>query len=216
MEDGEKTIGEKDVPGRTIELIATILMSIAIAFSAFCAYEATRWSGVQATSFAEASSARIESTKASATAWQQLSYDASTLLNLSEAYLKGEEELVTTLSGRFLREEFRPYVEEWAALDPLENPEAPDTPFELPDFKNAEQDRSAELEQQASEKFTEATNANQNGDDYIMATVFFALVLFFAGISTKLDYRSIQKLVLLLATIGLLAGLLRMISLPFH
>jgi len=49
-----------------------------------------------------------------------------------------------------------------------------------------------------------------------MATVFFALVLFFAGISTKLDYIFLQRAVLLFAMIGLVVGLVRMFTLPFH
>lgn len=216
MKDEETLRQRMREPEPRIELIATVLMSIAIALSAYCAYEATRWSGVQSIDFATASTYRVESTKAASTANQQQSYDASTLLNLSEAYIQGETAVVTELGERFIREEFRPFVEQWVALDPLNNPDAPETPFELPGFVNREQERSKQLDQEAAIKFQEAQEANQNGDDYVMATVFFALVLFFAGISTKLDYIFLQRLVLIFGTIGLLMGFVRMLTLPFH
>lgn len=199
-----------------IELVATFLMSIAIVLSAYCAYEATRWSGVQALAYASANTARVESSKASSEAWQQLSYDASTLLNLTEADIMGETIVVTELSSHFIRKEFQPYVDEWMTLQPLTNPAAPSTPFDLPDFVNEEQERSKELEEEATIKIQEAQDANQNGDDYVLATVFFALVLFFAGISTKLDYVNLQRMVLVFAMIGLGIGFLRMLTLPFH
>lgn len=199
-----------------IELVATFLMSIAIVLSAYCAYEATRWSGVQALAYASANTARVESSKASSEAWQQLSYDASTLLNLTEADVLGETIVVSELSSHFIRKEFQPYVDEWMALQPLTNPAAPSTPFDLPNFVNEEQERSKVLEEEASIKIQEAQDANQNGDDYVLATVFFALVLFFAGISTKLDYVNLQKMVLIFAVIGLGIGFFRMLTLPFH
>lgn len=203
-------------PAHRIDLIATILMSIAIVSSAYCAYEATRWSGVQAISFAQASTARIESSKASNTGWQQVSYDASSLLTLAEAYVLGETDVVDELGERFIRDDFLPFVEEWIALDPLNNPEAAATPFELADYKNEELLRSEALDVEAEGYVQEAREANQNGDNYIMTTVFFALVLFFAGISIKLDFRLLQWVVLVLASVGLIAGFIRILSLPYY
>lgn len=46
------------------EIAAAILLSIATVLTAWCAYQATRWSGVQSIRYAEASAARVESTRA--------------------------------------------------------------------------------------------------------------------------------------------------------
>jgi hypothetical protein len=86
----------------------------------------------------------------------------------------------------------------------------------LPNFTNDSLERSKTLDEEASAKFKVATDANQTGDDYILSTVYFALVLFFAGVSTKLDYRLPQRLVLVFAVAGLLFGFGRMLTLPFH
>ena len=214
----DMTIGERfRDPSRRIELVATILMSVAVVCSAYCAWQATRWGGVQATAFAEASSMRLESSKAMSTGVQQTAYDASTLLQLAVfAYSEGGTRTVTEFSERFMREEFKPFVDEWLAFEPFKNPEAPKTPFELEDFKNAEIESARGLEEKASASFEEAKAANQTGDDYILATVYFATVLFFAGVSTKLDERVLVWAILVLATAGLGFGFSRMLTLPFH
>ena len=202
-------------PARRLELIATILMSIAVVSSAYCAWQATRWGGVQAVAFAEASTARVESSKALSTGVQQSAYDASTLLELTLAYTRGETQVVADLKDRFMREEFAAHVDDWLATKPFENPDAPRTPFDLETYSNANMDLSADLEEQAAAKFEEAKAANQTGDDYILATVYFATVLFFSGVSTKLDQRPLQWFVILLAAGGLAFGFSRALSLPF-
>ncbi len=203
-------------PAHRIDLIATFMMSVAIVFTAFCAYQSTRWGGVQSISFAKATTARIESSKASNAGWQQVAYDASSLLSLAEAYVRGEDEIVDALGERFIRDEFLPFVEEWIDLDPLNNPDAAATPFDLDDYRNEKLLLSEELENEAEGYIKEARDANETSDNYIMATVFFALVMFFAGISTKIEFRMLQWVILVFAGIGLIAGLLRILSLPYY
>jgi hypothetical protein len=203
-------------PERRVELIATILMSVAVVCTAYCAWQATRWGGVQAVAFAEASTARVESSKALAKGTQEMAYDASTLLQLTtQAYNEGTPEAALDFADRFMRDEFKAYVDEWLAMEPFINDDAPATPFDLPDFANSELQRAESLEEDAAAKFDEAKSANQTGDDYILATVFFAVVLFFCGIAPKLDQRPLQWMVLVLAFAGLGTGLARALTLPF-
>ena len=203
-------------PERRVELVATLMMSIAVVGTAYCAWQATRWSGVQAVAFAEASSTRVESGKAQSTGMQQSAYDASTLLQLTTlAYTEGDTATALEYAERFMRDEFKVYLDEWLALKPFQNANVAATPFDLPDYENAELKRAEELEAEAAVKFETAKAANQTGDDYILATVFFAVVLFFSGIAPKLDQRPSQIMVLFLAVIGLGAGIWRAVTLPF-
>ncbi len=213
--DGSLSARLRD-PERRVELIATILMSIAVVASAYCAWQATRWGGVQAVAFADAAAARVESSKAMARGTQQAAYDASSLLQLLVAYSEGDEEGALKLKEHFLREEFAVYVDEWLAMKPFDNPDAPRTPFDLEDYSNAEIERSERLLEVASKKSDEAKDANQTGDDYILATVYFATVLFFSGVATKFSQRPLQWFVLVLATGGLMFGFYRALALPFH
>ena len=76
-------------------------------------------------------------------------------------------------------------MEAWKATDPDNNPDAPSTPFEMADYVNANREKSRDLEAEAQEKLDEARDAISISDFYVMLTVLFASVLFFAGICTK-------------------------------
>jgi hypothetical protein len=171
---------------------------------------------VQATAFATASTSRIESQKAANAAYAQLAYDASTFASLGVAYAQDNPERLELLRERTIRDEFRPYLDEWIALEPLKNPDVPKTPFDLPSFQNENLVLSQQLTEKAEASFEEATNANQTGDDYVLATVFFAGVLFFAGIVGKFESLGVRYALLALGTIWLLTGAVRALTLPFH
>jgi peptidoglycan/LPS O-acetylase OafA/YrhL len=54
--------------------------------------------------------------------------------------------------------------------------------------------------------YEEGTEAKSNSDRYILATVFMAAVLFFAGISLRLEWRPLRIAVLGMACVALVAG----------
>lgn len=199
-----------------LEIIAAFLMSVAVVGSAYCAYQATRWSGVQATAFAEASTARIESLRAHSIGVQQQAYDASTTLQLILAYSDGATETALALKERFIREEFVVFVDEWLELEPFQTDGAPKSPFELEGYQNEKVVEAEELSDEAGESFQIALDANQTGDDYILTTVFFATVLFFTGIATKFRNVWIKASLIVLASAGLAFALVTVSGLPFH
>lgn len=203
-----------------LDVLAALVMSAAVVLSAFSAWQATRWSGVQATAFAQASSARTQSVSELGTANAQIAYDAITFAEFAIEFrgaLSDPELLAEALevADRLVRDEFRVALDAWIALA-QNDPDAPRTPFDLPEYTNARQEEAGRLQGEAEESFEEAKDANQNGDDYVLATVFFASVLFFAGISTKFVDLRIQGAMLAFAAIALSGGVLRIATLPFH
>jgi hypothetical protein len=102
----------------------------------------------------------------------------------------GYEPDPNTLSGfiatRF-REEFRPAFDAWLTSRPLSNPDAFGTPFEHPEYSNASEQQSLQLAVEAEQHTLDARAANDRGDNYVLLTVLFAIALFFAGVSGKLD-----------------------------
>jgi hypothetical protein len=199
---------------RWIDLASAVLLAVAVVFSAFSAWQATLWGGVQATSYAEASSKRLQSNAALTTALTEISYDATSFALGAAEYFRGDEEAVQFFVERLFREEFKPAVEVWLATEPLKNPEAPKTPFLLPEYKNANQEKSERLQEEAEAKFEEGKDANKNGDDYILATVLFASVLFFAGITTKFKSPRVRVFSLVVAVAAFAGGMIWMGSLP--
>lgn len=199
---------------RWIDLASAVLLSVAVVVSAFSAWQATLWGGVQATSYAEASSLRLQSNAALTTALTEISYDATSFAMGAAQYFGGDEEAVKFFTERLFREEFEPAVEAWLAEKPLQNPEAAKTPFQLPEYKNAHLEESEQLTKEAEAKFDEGKEANKNGDDYILATVLFASVLFFAGVTTKFKSPRVRVLSLIVAVAVFAGGMTWVVTLP--
>lgn len=178
-----------------LELLATILLAIAAVATAWSSYQSARWSGIQAIEFSVSNSKRVESTRASNQAGQLSQVDALSYTQWVNAYAEGDQLLSNFYLRRF-RPEFKPAVLAWIRARPLENPDAPPTPFSMPEYRSAKQEEADRLLDEAETATASARQANQRSDNYVLAVVLFAASLFFAGISTKVG-RQRQRIALL-------------------
>lgn len=218
-EDGSGTEPSQSNMSRAlhnVDVVAAIILAIATVATAWCAYQSTRWSGVQATSFSQASAARIESGREFNRAYQILSIDADLFTDWVAAYADGNTDLLTFYETNLIRPAFMPYLEEWVASRPLENASALPNPIVNEQYRQELLAESTRLRLEAESKFVKATDANQTGDNYVLATVMFASVLFFAGISNKFERIKIQAALVMLAVVVLLFGFAQIGSLPIH
>lgn len=199
-----------------LEVWAAVLLAAATVATAYSAYESTRWSGVQATAFTEAGAARTESAKARSDAFSLVSIDANLFAQYAVAFTEGNSRLERILEQRFFREEFVPAFEAWLAEKPGENPDAAKNPFQSPEYRLASLEESERLEEKASAKFEEGTDANQTSDDYVLSTIFFAAVLFFAGIASKFQSNRIAIFLLGFGSLAFGVGIVRLATLPFY
>lgn len=199
-----------------IELWSALLLAAATVATAYSAYEATRWGGVQATSFTEAGTARTESAKAESDGFTLVAIDANIFTEYAVAFSQDNERLMEILRKRFFRAEFKPAFRSWLKEHPLTNPDAAKLPFQLPEYEVAKLEEADRLSEEASGLFEEGREANQTSDDYVLATIFFAAVLFFAGLATKFTTDRIAIAALGFGTIMFLSGLVRLATLPFH
>jgi hypothetical protein len=103
----------------------------------------------------------------------------------ADAYASGNALLRDFYFERF-RPEFKPAVVAWIATRPLKNPQAPLTPFAMPQYTSQARDDAARLEKQADEWAATARRNVQRSTNYVLGVVLFAAALFFAGMSTKL------------------------------
>jgi len=198
---------------RRFELVATIILAVATLTTAWSGYQSVRWNGVQAQNYLQASSARVESTKASTRAGQLSLYDSQNFTQWLNAYAVGNTQLATLFEKRF-RAEFRPAFDAWMATDPLHNANAPSGPLTMPQYVLADSQRATDLEAEATALFNEGNDANEWGDQYVLNTVFLASALFLAGISERFSWRVLRAAVLMLATSLLVLGLFNVIRLP--
>lgn len=200
--------------GTLIDFLSALLLSAAVVLSAFSAWQASLWGGDQATLFAEASTVRLESNREMAIALTRLSYDAGTFADAATALTDGNQEALDLFTERLFRDQFKVFVDEWLELDPLNDPNAPKTPFELDGFTESYFAEPTRLDEVANDKFEAGKEANENNDNYVLATVLFASVLFFAGISTKFKSPRIRVLSIGIAAIALTLSAVWILTLP--
>jgi hypothetical protein len=178
-----------------IEIVATVLLALATVATAWSGYQASRWNGESAKAFSRGNAARVESTRASGLANSQTQIDVATFTQWVNAYALSQTELADFYFARF-REEFRPAVDAWVATRPLRNPDAPLTPFAMPEYQLAAREEAERLEAEAEELAAKARTNVQRATNYVLGVVLFASALFFAGMSTKLRTRRLRVVLL--------------------
>ncbi|WCB95162.1 hypothetical protein DSM104299_03905 [Baekduia alba] len=211
---------EKEEPSGTVsrverrfELGAVLLLSLTTLATAWSGYQAARWSGEQSQHYARASTIRIKAQQ-QATAAGQLRVDDLLYFNgWLDAREAGDAPLAKIYERRF-RPQFVPAFRAWIAQKPFTNPNAVPGPLSMPEYRPPELAISKRLDAQADALYDEGTAAKTNDDRYILSTVFFAAVLFFAGISLRLEWRPLRGFVLGMASVLLIGGLVFVASLP--
>jgi hypothetical protein len=187
---------------RKFELAEAILLSVAAILAAWTGFQAAKWSGVQANDYSLAGASRVEATRSSTAAGQESVVDVVTFTQwlaageaeglfdqppaAGELYTPDPDLLSGFLYQRF-RPEFQTAVDAWIATQPRLDPDAPPTPFAMSEYVLADDQAAERLERQADAQAAAAREANQRSDNYVLMTIMFATVLFFAGISSKMD-----------------------------
>jgi hypothetical protein len=189
---------------RWLELGAVLLLAVATLATAWCGYQAAGWSGDLSERFSDASTTRMQAVQASTHAGQHRIDDLLYFNHWLDARESGNDELAAIYRRRF-RPEFVPAFDAWIAQRPFRDSGAIPGPLYMPEYRSAEQARSVELHAAADEHHEHGTRAKVYADRYILATVFMAAVLFFAGISLRLDWRPLRFAVIAMAA-GLLVG----------
>ena len=168
-----------------VEIAATILLACAAVATTWSSYQATRWNGEQVKASSRTNAIRIEAARAQGLAEAQKQVDVMTFTQWVDAYARDETELVDFYFARF-RAEFKPAVSAWLATRPLRNPDAPLTPFAMPQYRLAAEQEAARLDAEAEVSSATVRKNIQHASNYVLGVVLFAVSLFFAGMSTRL------------------------------
>ncbi len=188
MTAAARSMPEGERPGwaQRLELVATVLLAVAAVATAWSSYQANRWNGEQAKAASQTNAIRIDAARAQGEAQAESEVDLALFIQWVDADAHGEAELADFYASRF-RDEFQPAFDAWLATDPFENPDAPPSPFALPEYQVEAQDQADEYDRQAEVSAATVRTDIQRATNYVLAVVLFAVALFFAGISTKLD-----------------------------
>ena len=197
---------------RRVELIAAIMLSIATVVTAWSAYQATRWSGDQAENYTQASATRTESVRSSTEANRQVLIDVDTFLNWLDARQSGDPDLADDIHAR-MRAEFLPAFNAWVASAPgIRSPRARRS--SLRNTASPPRRRRSGFETKASALFEDGNESNQVSDDFVLAAVLFASVLFFSGLAGTFDSLRAQVFLLILGALMLAIGTIIVVTLP--
>ena len=196
---------------RTTEFAATILLAFTSVTTSWSGYQASLWSGIQATNYNQANALRVESARESTAAGQLTGLDVAMFMAWANAAGLGNDRLEQFYSKRF-RPEFRVAFDGWLATDPLTNAQAPATPFD--NYRPERVQHARELEDQSKALFTAGHEANHYADSYVLGTVVFAVVLFFCGIVPQFSDVRLRIGLLSIGMLLLIFGLSRILVLP--
>jgi hypothetical protein len=196
-----------------IEVLATVLLAVAAVATAWSGYQATRWNGEQATASSRTNAIRIDAARAQGLSQAQTQVDVATFTQWVDAYAHKETQLADFYFKRF-RTEFRPAVDAWLATKPLKNPNAPLTPFAMPQYKLAATAEAQRLDAEAEISAATVRRNIQRSSNYILGVVLFSVSLFFAGMSTKLSDTRLRKITLALGYVVFLGTLIWIATSP--
>jgi hypothetical protein len=171
---------------RRLELVSAVLLALATVATAWAAYQSRQWTGVQSQGYSKATANRIAENRVAALANRQVQIDVATFIQWVDARKQDHAALADFYRTRF-RSEFQPAFAAWLATKPFGNPQAPKTPFAMPQYRLKTSEQANRLEVEAAAFSNKAKDANQRADNYMLAVVLFASSLFFAGMSIKLQ-----------------------------
>jgi hypothetical protein len=178
-----------------VEIVATLLLSLAAIATAWSSYQATRWNGEQAKAASRTNAIRIQAARAQARGEAQTEVDVATFIQWVNARARQETGLATFYRDRF-REEFAPAFNAWLSTTPFENPGAPSSPFAMRQYRLAATAEAERLDEAAEVSAARVSRSIQRASNYVLGVVLFAVSLFFAGISTRIAAPGSRKALL--------------------
>lgn len=189
---------DADDPGETggtgrdwQEVLVTVLLVIAALGTSWSSYQATRWNGEQAAAAGRTNAIRVDAARAQGLSEAQRQVDVATFIAWADADRRGEPQVADFYQDRF-RDEFKPAFAAWIATDPIENPEAPPTPFAMEEYQVASLEEAGKLDAAAEASAAEVRLYIQRSSNYVLTVVLYAVTLFFAGVSTRISNRKLR------------------------
>jgi hypothetical protein len=198
---------------RWFQVVTAIMLGVVAVATAWSGYQATRWAGEQSTLYAQASALRVEATRDSTLAGQLRLNDFISVNNWLNAYVMGNTKLANVFQKRFTPE-LQVAFAAWLATNPFNNPNAQPGPLFMPQYKISLETKANQLDIQAANTFDKGQAAKEQGDAYVLNTVFLATVLFLTAIAENFQWNTVRAVILAIALVMLLIGIYHLIIYP--
>ncbi len=186
--------------GRAVQISEAVVLALVTITAAWSGYAAAKWGTESRLQLAVASTARTEANRAEYAAQNLRNFDASTFNAWFIAYTLDNPEKMAVAERRF-RPAFAVAFDAWQATNPDTNPDAPPGPTYMPQYRLAEADQAATLDNSANEHAAAGEQAGITGDHYVRITVILAGVLFLVGIGSTFSIPSVRYALLTLGAL---------------
>lgn len=193
-----------------VQLLAAILLGLAATLTAFSAYNASLKDGEALQGYTASNRTLSDANGFFAQGNQTHALDQQLFVSYVTALQEEGGETLANYFKTLMRKELVAAIEWW---EPEENTaptpfdEVDGNPYTVEDF-----DEANALEAQAAEEFDAAAEDDDIGDRFELATVFFALTLFFGGVATLFARRAITAALLGIGLVTLGVGAASVIS----
>jgi hypothetical protein len=207
-------VSEDTIPltDRLLEFIAVLLLGITTIGTAWCGFQAARWSGQSGDLTSVASTQRVEGSRLFGLATQRITYDSMVVAKYAEATLEGNAKLQQFYRKSVVRPAFLPFLDRWEAAAKAGKQTV--GVFEDKDYlagQFADYNKTVEAAEQAAR---ESQKADEVAEAYVGTTILLAVALFFAGVFSSFKSRFARILLLIAATGSVAVAAARIADLP--
>lgn len=186
-----------------LTILAAVLLGIAATLTALSAYQAALTDGDALQGYSNSNAALGDANFFYNQGNQVLAQDQQIFVQYATALQSDEPELAEYLRTELMREELVTAVDWWLededAATPFEDDET--NPYVIAEFAEAEA-----KQKEAEKLYDDGAESDEVGDQFELATVLFALTLFFGGVATLFRRRSVSLALLVMASVALGIG----------
>ena len=196
-----------------IEILEVLLLALAAIATAWGGYQAAKGDGQQSVLYSDASVYRVQANTAATLGQQRLAADGAMFSAWLQARSANNAQLQAMLVRRF-SPEYRTAFTAWLGTEPFTNPDAPPGPGYLPEYRNPQVEQANQLNEKAVTLEKAGTEARHTAEEYVRATVLFALVLFLVAVGQRFRLRGVRIATIALALALFTYGLYDVVTLP--
>jgi hypothetical protein len=213
LSERESEAGEKRRWEEILEILEVVVLAVAAIATAWSGYQSARGDGEQSVLYSEASVHRVQADTTASLGQQRLAADGAMFSAWLQARAADDPELQAILVRRF-SPEYRTAFTAWLATDPFSNPTAPPGPGYMPEYHNPQIEEANKLNAEAAVLEEEGTHARHTAEQYVSATVLFALVLFLVAVGQRFKLFGVRVAILVMALCLLAYALYHIATLP--
>ena len=213
LSERDEAAGAKRRWEEVIEILEVVVLALAAIATAWSGYQAAKGDGQQSVLYSEASVDRVKANTAATLGQQRLAADGAMFSAWLQARSANNAQLQAMLVRRF-SPEYRAAFAAWLDTEPFTNPEAPPGPGYLPEYHNPQMEQADKLNEHAVTLEEAGTEARHTAEEYVRATVLFALVLFLVAVGQRFRLRGVRMATIVMAAALFAYSLYNIANLP--